>query len=123
MRSDVVFALGLQARTLCGTPEYVAPEMISQTPYDKSVDFWALGVLFYRVVAGKFPFDGAQDRVDPATDQPIVYGNFDVIFLTVSRACLSPAPPPPQPARAVRYALPWLVMLIACSGWASNPML
>ena len=84
---DVVFDLGLQARTLCGTPEYVAPEMISQTPYDKSVDFWALGVLFYRVVAGKFPFDGAQDRVDPATDQPIVYGNFDVIVLTVSRAC------------------------------------
>lgn len=64
---------GDKARTLCGTPEYVAPEMISQTPYDKSVDFWALGVLFYRMVAGKFPFDGAQDRVDPATDQPIVY--------------------------------------------------
>ena len=72
--------------------------MINQTPYDKSVDFWALGVLFYRMVAGKFPFDGAQDRIDPATDQPIVYtsilagtalsGSISTVFTVLSWICV-----------------------------------
>ncbi|XP_066519187.1 serine/threonine-protein kinase H1 [Hoplias malabaricus] len=44
-------------RTLCGTPEYLAPEMLAGKPYGSAVDMWALGVISYILLSGSMPFD------------------------------------------------------------------
>lgn len=43
--------------TLCGTLDYLAPEMVENRPYDETVDIWSLGVLCYEFLAGKPSFE------------------------------------------------------------------
>jgi len=45
-----------------GTMSYAAPEILTQKPYSKEVDIWAIGVLTYLLVAGYLPFDDKSEK-------------------------------------------------------------
>ncbi|CAD6185374.1 unnamed protein product [Caenorhabditis auriculariae] len=58
--ADFGFAKELRDRTytICGTPDYLAPESLSSKGHNKGVDWWALGILIYEMMVGKPPFRG-----------------------------------------------------------------
>jgi len=72
--TDFGFAKRITSRswTLCGTPEYLAPELILEKGHGKAVDYWAFGVLLFELLVGHSPFE-AEDHL--ATYQKVLDGH------------------------------------------------
>uniref|UniRef100_A0A671PRZ6 Ribosomal protein S6 kinase related a n=1 Tax=Sinocyclocheilus anshuiensis TaxID=1608454 RepID=A0A671PRZ6_9TELE len=58
---------GDRAFTICGTIQYMAPEVLSGGPYSHAADWWSLGILLYALATGGFPLPAEADHCDMLT--------------------------------------------------------
>eukprot|EP01060_Flectonema_neradi_P015408 TRINITY_DN2200_c0_g2_i3.p1 TRINITY_DN2200_c0_g2~~TRINITY_DN2200_c0_g2_i3.p1 ORF type:complete len:339 (+),score=34.19 TRINITY_DN2200_c0_g2_i3:53-1069(+) len=83
-----------RATTICGSPSYMAPEIISRQQYTNKVDIWSLGVILYELLTLRKPFTGKcraelEHNITKGVYPPIIGYSHDLRLCCVKMLCLS----------------------------------
>lgn len=68
-----VHAPSLRRKTMCGTIDYLAPELVNNHTYSEKVDVWTVGVLTYELLVGSPPFESTDTKVTYSRISAVIY--------------------------------------------------